>query len=160
MPPSRAHVRAVVRPISRASSRPCARPGCPGVATATLGFAYADRRAWLGPLSEGPSPATYDLCDHHAARTRPPRGWTVHDDRPALDAPETAGGGANAVAVLATSLRRDRDGHRRDEAPPAPSPAAPATSGGSPAGLVPSSTTSDAAAARAPLAVRRGRGDA
>lgn len=100
---------AIVRPLSRAAERPCARPGCPSPSRATLDFSYATRTARLTSLSDERSPQSYDLCANHADRTTPPHGWTLEDDRTdevaaadrspdELDSPKT-------VAVLAAALR-------------------------------------------------------
>jgi hypothetical protein len=105
---------AVVRPLSRVARRPCARPGCPAPAQASLVFSYATREAWLGPLGT-PSPQAYDLCTPHAARTTPPHGWRMEDRRAEDDrapgdggdqaAPAAQLGGEHTVAVLAAALR-------------------------------------------------------
>ena len=97
--------RGVVRPLSRAAGRPCARPGCPSPSRATLTFSYEKREAWLGPLREERPPHGYDLCAAHADRTQPPRGWRFVDDRPDEDAAaDTELGGEHTVAVLAAAL--------------------------------------------------------
>lgn len=177
-----APVRAVVRPISSGSARPCARPGCPAVATATLGFAYAERRAWLAPLSDVASPSTYDLCDTHAGRTSGPHGWTVEDRRPD-DRGGAAVGGPATVALLARTLGRGA-GRSDAAAPPAASEPAAAPTGqpeaerqgapgahaiGDTAPPLPGFTdaphdegprTAQPPPGRAPLAVRRARSDA
>lgn len=109
---------AVVRSFARAVARPCARPGCPAPATATLTFRYTSREAWIGSLSHERLPETYDLCGAHADRTRPPHGWQLMDRRPAD--PDDIGpegfGGEKTVALLAAALR---DGPRAIEPPPA-----------------------------------------
>lgn len=119
-------------PLARAASRTCARPGCPAPAAATLTFRYATREAWVGPLSEVADPQRYDLCAGHAARTEPPRGWSLTDVRsdpsaavdPALDvgrADEPPGASEPAptreatVALLAAALGRTGE----DDARPA-----------------------------------------
>lgn len=63
--------------------RRCARPGCPSPPIATLRFAYAEREAVIEPIGGERPPQTYDLCDAHAARTTPPHGWSLRDDRAA-----------------------------------------------------------------------------
>lgn len=100
----------VVRPLSRAATRRCARPGCPTPATATLAFRYDRQHATLAPLVPDGGPETYDLCGDHADRTRPPHGWTLVDDRPDEGAAEPAPdatdlGSDRTVAVLAAALR-------------------------------------------------------
>ncbi len=103
---------AVVRPLSRVADRPCARPGCPAPARATLTFAYRDREALIERLQDTSEPQAYDLCTSHATRTRPPHGWTLRDRRPEedrrADPPPVAPadlGGEHTVAVLAAALR-------------------------------------------------------
>lgn len=111
---------AVVRPLSRAAQRPCARPACPSPATATLAFEYAAQQVWVHALSEAAGPEAYDLCAKHASRTRAPQGWSLSDDRPPeereVQAPSTPPdlGSERTVAVLAAVLRAVPD------PPPAP----------------------------------------
>lgn len=99
----------VVRPLSRAATRRCSRPGCPTPATATLTFRYDQQHASIVPLVVDGGPETYDLCGDHADRTRPPHGWTCADERP--DEPEATApdasdlGSDRTVAVLAAALR-------------------------------------------------------
>lgn len=111
--PSDARPRGVVRPISRAATRRCSRPGCPSLATATLTFRYDEQHARLAPLVPDGGPETYDLCGDHADRTRPPFGWSLKDDRPEevpVDTPDVADlSSARTVAVLAAALRGGLD---------------------------------------------------
>jgi hypothetical protein len=107
---------AVVRPLTRAADRPCARPACPAPARATLTFRYADREVRLVRLADEPSPQAYDLCADHASRTVPPQGWELRDQRPeeerAPDVPPATPadpGGDRTVAVLAAALRQVPD---------------------------------------------------
>ena len=104
-----ARPRGVVRPLSRAATRRCSRPGCPTPATATLAFRYDQQHASLVPLAADGGPETYDLCGDHADRTRPPHGWTLQDERPTEpDAPPPDAsdlGSERTVAVLAAALR-------------------------------------------------------
>ena len=99
----------VVRPLSRAATRRCSRPGCPTPATATLTFRYDQQHVSLVPLVADGGPETYDLCGDHADRTRPPHGWSLHDDRPTepeAAAPDASDlGSEHTVAVLAAALR-------------------------------------------------------
>lgn len=104
--------RSVVRSLASAVDRPCARPGCPAPARATLTFSYASREVLLDRLTEEDQPQGYDLCGPHAGRTDPPRGWQLEDRRPAEDtatpAPRVENpdlGGEATVAVLAAALR-------------------------------------------------------
>jgi hypothetical protein len=61
--------------------RRCSRPTCSATARFTMAFDYAQQRAVLTPLIADLTPELYDLCDVHADRTSPPRGWSLADDR-------------------------------------------------------------------------------
>lgn len=119
---------AVVRPLSRRAERPCARPGCPAPARATLTFAYGQREAWIERLQDRSEPQAYDLCANHASRTGPPHGWTLRDRRPEeerrTDPPPVTPvdlGGERTVAVLAAALRAVPDvAPESDARPPLP----------------------------------------
>lgn len=103
------------------ATRRCARPGCADVACATLAFRYDQQQAWLTPLVQDKTPATYDLCGPCADRTAPPRGWELVDERPDLDGPATAVATSDPVRdAIAAALR--------GEAPPSTPPPAPAPS--------------------------------
>lgn len=110
----------VVRPLSRAAARTCARPGCPSPASSTLTFRYDARQVLLDDLSQEREPDSYDLCVGHAERTGPPHGWTLDDRRrdPEAGAAGTLGG-ERTVALLAQMLGRDRDGSGPAESGPA-----------------------------------------
>jgi hypothetical protein len=119
---------AVVRPLSRAARRPCARPGCPSPAHASLVFSYRSREAWLDQLGD-PAPQSYDLCAPHAARTTAPRGWQLRDRRPVTERADDDGvaatgppplGGEHTVAVLAAALRAVPDLPASPEEPSGP----------------------------------------
>lgn len=118
-----------MRPLARASERPCARPGCPSPARSTLTFRYDSQEAALGPLAEASTPHSYDLCTTHADRTRPPRDWELVDQRPDDEA-EPAGSlpAGDTVAVLAAALH-DGDRAPHDPAPHDPAPGEPTTPG-------------------------------
>ena len=62
-------------------SRMCARPGCDRGAVSSMTYDYGQRSVWITELSPEPHPALYDLCDPCAAKTAPPRGWVLTDDR-------------------------------------------------------------------------------
>lgn len=47
----------------------------------TLTYDYGHASAWLDPLSAERDPHAYDMCDRHAARLTPPRGWQLRDRR-------------------------------------------------------------------------------
>lgn len=135
-PPAVARSRAgarVVQPIARAAQRPCARPGCPAPARATLRFAYASAEAVLDRLADVADPQAYDLCVAHAGRTQPPRGWGLVDLRPddervEVDRPEPRRdlGGEDTVAVLAAALRAVPDLAPSAPASEQPAPEPPA----------------------------------
>lgn len=128
---------AVVRPLSSVAPRPCARPGCPSPARATLTFAYAQREAWIERLHDTSEPQAYDLCATHAARTCPPHGWTLRDRRPEEERlPDTPPvtpadlGGERTVAVLAAALRAVPDvAPESDDRRPQPQEIAPDDAG-------------------------------
>ena len=62
-------------------SRQCNRAGCCDPATATLGYDYAERAAWVVDLTDEPHPATYELCERHADGMNVPMGWSLSDQR-------------------------------------------------------------------------------
>ena len=64
-----------------AMRRGCARPACGEPATVTLSYGYESATVWLEPLTPEGHPMTHDLCDRHASRTVPPRGWELVDLR-------------------------------------------------------------------------------
>jgi hypothetical protein len=47
----------------------------------TLTYDYAHAHAWLDPLAAERDPHAYDLCERHACRLTPPRGWALRDRR-------------------------------------------------------------------------------
>lgn len=65
----------------RTMRRGCARPACGESATTTLSYGYGSATVWLEVLTPEGHPMTHDLCDRHAARTVPPRGWELVDLR-------------------------------------------------------------------------------
>ncbi len=73
-------------------SRSCARPGCGGVAVATLSYAYRESAVWLDDLADEGHPMVHDLCPLHAASVRVPRGWQLCDRRQDASAGERSGG--------------------------------------------------------------------
>ena len=92
----------------------------------TLTFRYETREARMTALAVDGGPETYDLCTDHAERTRPPHGWTLHDERP-VEAPTELPDpddlrSARTVEVLAAALRGD-DGGQDDAAPTTEHPA-------------------------------------
>jgi hypothetical protein len=149
---------AVVHRLRPPGARPCARPGCPDPAAATLTFRYAAQEAVVELLVAESRPQAYDLCLAHAARTSPPRGWTLRDRRPEdarlpADATRTPPdlGGDRTVAVLAAALRAvpDAASERAVTDRPAEIGAAASTSG-------PTDTSTDGPVAAASVAVDDG----
>jgi hypothetical protein len=65
--------------------RRCARPGCAEAAAVTLSYDYRAATVWLAGLAAEGHPMTHDLCERHAARTAPPRGWELVDQRLAVE---------------------------------------------------------------------------
>jgi len=62
-------------------ARHCSRTGCSEAATASLTYDYSHAMAWLDALHGERDPHAYDLCDRHAGRLSPPRGWQLRDRR-------------------------------------------------------------------------------
>lgn len=59
------------------NGRQCSRTGCSAPAVVTLTYDYADSLVAVGPLSPGPDPHGYDLCEEHDRRLSVPVGWSV-----------------------------------------------------------------------------------
>lgn len=51
----------------------------------TLSYDYKGATVWLESLAPEGHPMTHDLCDRHAARTNPPRGWQLIDHRTMIE---------------------------------------------------------------------------
>lgn len=47
----------------------------------TLSYDYGQATVWLDVLDPDGHPMTHDLCERHATRTAPPRGWVLVDQR-------------------------------------------------------------------------------
>ncbi len=113
----------MVRPLSRAAARTCARPGCPSPASATLRFRYETREIHLDDLADQQEPESYDLCAGHTERTGAPYGWSLEDRR---SEPDGSGvgpiGGEGTVALLAQMLGRDRGVSVADDVAPSGRP--------------------------------------
>ncbi len=69
---------------------------------ATLTYVYADQTAVLGPLATYSEPHCYDLCERHAERLTPPRGWQLI--RLETEAPD-AGPSTDDLLALADAVR-------------------------------------------------------
>jgi hypothetical protein len=61
--------------------RQCTRQGCVHQATVTLTYQYGRSQVWLDDLWPERDPHSYDLCDQHANRLKPPSGWHLEDRR-------------------------------------------------------------------------------
>lgn len=61
--------------------RQCSRTGCSETATTTLTYGYGQAQVWLDELTAERDPHGYDLCERHAGRLNPPRGWQLRDRR-------------------------------------------------------------------------------
>ncbi len=59
----------------------CARPGCSRAATVAFVFDARAQVVWLDPYRDG-MPGAGVICERHADRMTPPRGWHVQDRRP------------------------------------------------------------------------------
>ncbi|WP_152354383.1 DUF3499 domain-containing protein [Brachybacterium subflavum] len=57
--------------------RDCSKTGCTRPAVSSLTFVYEDSTLVVGPLARTADPNAYDLCEEHASRMTPPRGWTM-----------------------------------------------------------------------------------
>jgi hypothetical protein len=64
-------------------ARQCSRTECSEAAAVTLTYEYRSAHVWLDPLSPERDPHAYDLCERHATRLTPPRGWAMRDRRQA-----------------------------------------------------------------------------
>lgn len=85
--------------------RQCSKTACGGPATATLTYVYAEQTAVLGPLATYAEPHSYDLCERHATRLTPPRGWDIVR----LEAPEgQPQPPTDDLAALADAVREHR----------------------------------------------------
>lgn len=71
--------------------RPCAKMRCDEAAAASVAVRYVDRTAIVEPLSRERDPNLLDLCEPHASKLTPPKGWRLLDERPVgLEAPVQA----------------------------------------------------------------------
>jgi len=86
----------------------CARPGCKGIVAAWFTYDYTAQRVWLDDAPSVTAGNQWALCEEHARRLRPPRGWEQVDRR--VGAPGAAPvPGAVPEATPAT----DRTGNTR-----------------------------------------------
>lgn len=69
---------------------------------------YREQFAMLTDLTVEDTPERYDLCGAHADRTRPPRGWSLDDDRsedgPVVPLHQGPRSVDDTVAILAAAL--------------------------------------------------------
>jgi hypothetical protein len=101
--------RARVGVIARAVGRSCSRPGCDTPASATLVFSYDEQVARLLELLDDREPQAYDLCERHADRTSPPRGWEISDARVKRDEAPRRLSDDSTVSVIAAALRGEHE---------------------------------------------------
>jgi hypothetical protein len=85
--------------------RDCSKTGCTRPAVSSLTFVYEDSTLVVGPLARTADPNAYDLCEEHAARMTPPRGWTMLRVAGSAD-------GVDDLVALAAAL----DGREAEEA--------------------------------------------
>jgi hypothetical protein len=96
----------------------CARVGCSAPASASFSFDATVSLVWLDVMT-GPNQGAGLLCDTHADRMTPPRGWNLQDRRgptPRLwvERPPTD--------VTQSAIRRERVARSRPRATTAPLP--------------------------------------
>ena len=92
--------------------RLCGRPGCDERASATFTFNSREQTVWLDHLEQSPASAGH-LCQRHADRLSPPRGWELQDLRDLARVIEHPGEGETAVdeertPMLARAFRASR----------------------------------------------------
>lgn len=61
----------------RKNVRQCSKPGCHGVAVATLTYDYGNSTVVIGPVSRTVDPHALDFCEMHAETLTVPKGWDV-----------------------------------------------------------------------------------
>jgi hypothetical protein len=66
-----------LRTLEGVPARDCSKTGCARPAVSSLTFVYEDSTLVVGPLARTADPNAYDLCEEHAAKMTPPRGWTM-----------------------------------------------------------------------------------
>jgi Protein of unknown function (DUF3499) len=59
----------------------CARPGCQGIVAAWFTYDYTAQRVWLDDAPSVTAGNQWALCEEHARRLRPPKGWEQVDRR-------------------------------------------------------------------------------
>lgn len=79
--------------------RSCAKMGCGEAAQASVAVRYEARTAVIGALAPTHDPNLLDLCDEHAGRLTPPRGWRLVDERREVAATD----GGVQVEIAATA---------------------------------------------------------
>jgi hypothetical protein len=96
----------------------CSRLGCGEPAVAVFGFDARESLVWLDPLGDDGRGAGV-LCETHADRLSPPRGWNLLDRRGA-EARLWIGRMADAVHAAPSPRRRERAPRSRPLATPGP----------------------------------------
>jgi Protein of unknown function (DUF3499) len=95
----------------------CSRLGCDERAVSVFGFDARECLVWLDPLGSGGRGAGV-LCDRHADRMSPPRGWNLLDRRGAES--RLWIGRAGAAAISSAPRRRERAPRARPCPPTGP----------------------------------------
>jgi hypothetical protein len=96
----------------------CSRLGCDEPAVAVFAFDARECLVWLDPLGPGGRGAGV-LCNNHADRMSPPRGWNLLDRRD-VESRLWIGRTAAVSAVPPASRRRERTPRTRPCAPSGP----------------------------------------
>lgn len=106
----------------------CARPACPGKASAWLAYDYDARCAWLDdlPADELDSASRWPLCDQHADSLKVPRGWFSVDRRGDCGGPAPPGEAGGPAGPRERGQRRPNGAGARRGANGAPANRAPA----------------------------------
>jgi hypothetical protein len=96
----------------------CSRLGCDKPAAAVFAFDARECLVWLDPIGDDGRGAGM-LCDLHADRMAPPRGWNLLDRRRA-ESRLWIGRAAVGAAVTAPPRRHERPARSRPLAAPGP----------------------------------------
>jgi Protein of unknown function (DUF3499) len=94
----------------------CSRLGCDESAVAVFAFDARECLVWLDPISTQGRGAGV-LCERHADRMSPPRGWNLLDRRGAEFRMWTGSGAAAAPPTTPRATRRERTPRRAGTEP-------------------------------------------
>jgi Protein of unknown function (DUF3499) len=97
----------------------CSRLGCDQAAVAVFAFDARESLVWLDPISTTGRGAGV-LCERHADRLSPPRGWNLLDRRAAEARLWTGRPAAAPTPTTPHAPRRERPARSRPCAPPGP----------------------------------------